>query len=47
MDNSGNFAAFFTSVIEKVSIYVDIIKENIGYGKFLQDARYKKLVEST
>ena len=26
---------------------MDIAKENIRYGKFLQDTKYKKLVEST
>ncbi len=47
MDSSGNSAAFFTSVIEKVGLYADIAKENIGYGKLSRDARYGKLVKST
>ncbi|MCJ1342229.1 hypothetical protein MMC31_000409 [Peltigera leucophlebia] len=46
MDSSGNSAAFFASVIEKVGLYADIAKENIGYGKLSRDARYRKSVES-
>ena len=47
MDSFGNFIVFITSVTEKVGLYTDIVKKNIGYGKLSQDARYKKLVEST
>ena len=46
MDSSGNSAAFFASLIEKVGLYADIAKENIGYGKLSRDDRYGKLVES-
>lgn len=41
IDNSGNFAAFFTSITEKVGLSVDIVKENIGYGRLSQDVRWK------
>lgn len=47
MDNFENSATFFTSITENVGLYTDIAKENIRYDKFLQDARYKKLVQST
>ena len=47
MDSSRNFIAFFTLITEKMGLYTDIAKENIGYDKLLQDARYGKLVEST
>lgn len=46
MNSSRNSVVFFTSVIEKKFLYVDIAKENIRYGKFLYDAQYKKLVKS-
>lgn len=47
IDSSRNFVTFFTSIIEKVGLYTNITKKNIRYGKFLQNARYTKLVEST
>lgn len=47
MDGSGNSAAFFASVIEKMGRYADIAKENIGYGKLSRDARYKQFVDSS
>lgn len=47
MDSSGNSATFFTLVIEKMSLYADVTKENIRYDKLLQDVRYEKLIKST
>lgn len=34
---------FYTSVIEKMSLDMDIAKENIRYDKLLQDTRYIKI----
>lgn len=47
IDSSGNFATFFTSVIEKMGLYLDSTKENIRYSKLLQDTRYGKLIKNT
>lgn len=43
IDSFGNSATFFTSVTEKVGLYADITKKNIGYGNLLWDAKYGKL----
>lgn len=46
IDSSGNSVVFFTSVTKNVGLYANITKKNIGFGKLLWDAKYRKLVES-
>ena len=46
MDSSRIFTVFCALIIGKVGLYTNIINRNIGYGKFSQDARYGKSVES-
>ena len=47
MHNSRNTAVFFTLVIEKVDLYINIAKEIIRYSKLSWDTIYRKLVKST
>ena len=47
MESTKNSAAFFASITEKIDLYADIVKENIGYGTFSWDIRYGKLVKNT
>lgn len=47
INSFGNSATFFTLVIEKMGLYADITKENIGYGKLTQDVEYEKLIKNT
>jgi hypothetical protein len=42
LDSAGNSKAFFVSVTDNIGIYVDIARENVGFGRMARQLRYAK-----